>query len=115
MWSTHLAADQLAQNYSARTRGVLWSLSIVLGLVGSAIEAYANAFDAERIGAGRMVSTLDLGLLNEFLPNYRPKHDAYVAWMNQATPKILYHLENPLARSRCSIIASLHSLPAIAG
>jgi TRAP-type mannitol/chloroaromatic compound transport system permease small subunit len=30
---THLAADQLAQNYSARTRGVLWSLGIVLGLV----------------------------------------------------------------------------------
>ena len=25
-------------------------------------EQYANAFDAERIGAGRMVSTLDLGL-----------------------------------------------------
>ncbi|HLJ53743.1 MAG TPA: glycosyltransferase family protein [Chthonomonadaceae bacterium] len=60
-------------------------------------EQFANAFDAERIGAGRMVSTLDLALLNEYLPNYRPKHDAYLAWMRQATPKILYHLENPTA------------------
>ncbi len=59
-------------------------------------EQFANAFDAERIGAGRMVSTLDLGLLNEFLPHYTPRHDTYVAWIDQATAKILYHLENPL-------------------
>lgn len=63
-------------------------------------EQFANAFDAEKIGAGRMVSTLDLGLLNEFVPHYNPKHDAYLAWMNQATAKILYHLENPLADGR---------------
>ena len=63
-------------------------------------EQFANAFDAERIGAGRMVSTLDLALLNEFLPNYRPKHGAYLQWLSQAAPKILYHLENPLADGR---------------
>jgi uncharacterized protein (TIGR00661 family) len=58
-------------------------------------EQFANAFDAERIGAGRMVSTLDLGLLNEFLPHYAPKHDDYLTWLNQGAAKILYHLENP--------------------
>ncbi len=63
-------------------------------------EQFANAFDAETVGAGRMVSTLDLCLLNEFLPHYNPKHDAYLAWMDQATAKILYHLENPLADGR---------------
>jgi len=63
-------------------------------------EQFANAFDAERIGAGRMVSTLDLSLLNEFLPNYNPHHDAYGRWLDQARAKIVFHLENPLADGR---------------
>jgi uncharacterized protein (TIGR00661 family) len=62
-------------------------------------EQFANAFDAERIGAGRMVSTLDLALLNEYLPHYDPKHDAFVRWLNQSSSKLIYHLENPTALS----------------
>jgi uncharacterized protein (TIGR00661 family) len=68
-------------------------------------EQFANAFDAERIGAGRMVSTLDLALLNEYLPHYHPKHDTYLRWLNQCSAKILYHLENPLADG-CSFHAA---------
>jgi uncharacterized protein (TIGR00661 family) len=60
-------------------------------------EQFANAFDAERIGAGRMVSTLDLGLLNEFLPHYAPQHDTYLRWLESGAAKMLHHLENPLA------------------
>lgn len=60
-------------------------------------EQFANAFDAERIGAGRMVSSLDLNLLNEFLPHYRPQHDAYMNWLSFGASKIVYHLENPLS------------------
>jgi uncharacterized protein (TIGR00661 family) len=60
-------------------------------------EQFANAFDAERIGAGRMVSTLDLRLLNEFLPHYNPQHEAYTRWLDQGSDNILYHLENPVA------------------
>jgi uncharacterized protein (TIGR00661 family) len=63
-------------------------------------EQFANAFDAERIGAGRMVSTLDLRLLNEFLPHYDPQHEAYLRWLSQGASRILYHLENPLADGR---------------
>jgi len=63
-------------------------------------EQFANAFDAEQIGAGRMVSTLDLALLNEFLPHYNPKHEDYVRWLSQASAKIIYHLENPTADGR---------------
>lgn len=60
-------------------------------------EQFANAFDAERIGAGRMVATLDLGLLNEFVPHYKPQYDSYRRWLGTASSKILYHLENPEA------------------
>lgn len=60
-------------------------------------EQYANALDAESIGAGKSVSHLDLSLLLDFIPNYAPKHDDYLKWLPQANPKILYHLENPTA------------------
>ena len=58
-------------------------------------EQFANATDAESIGAGRRVSKLDLSLLLDFIPEYRPKHEAYLKWLPTANPKILYHLENP--------------------
>jgi len=61
-------------------------------------EQFVNAFDAEKVGAGKMVKTLDLGQLRDFVPQYQPQHDAYLDWMQRGAEKLLFHLENPLAR-----------------
>lgn len=60
-------------------------------------EQYVNAFDAERVGAGKMVSRLDMNALDAFLPSYSPNHAAYLNWLVEGKEKLLYHLENPLA------------------
>lgn len=59
-------------------------------------EQFANAFDAERIGAGHKVDRLDLQLLMDFLPDYKPQHSEFVNWLNRANEMIVNHLENPL-------------------
>ena len=58
-------------------------------------EQFANAMDAESIGAGKRVTKLDLNLLLDFIPEYQPKYDDYMKWLPTANPKILSHLENP--------------------
>ncbi len=63
-------------------------------------EQFANAYDAEKIGAGRMATTLNLSLLNDFLPHYDPKHDAYLDWLDRDASKIIYHLEHPQCDGR---------------
>ena len=61
-------------------------------------EQYVNAFDAEKVGAGKMVRSLDLCKLNDFLHEYNPQHEAYLDWMRTGAAKLVFHLENPMAR-----------------
>jgi uncharacterized protein (TIGR00661 family) len=58
-------------------------------------EQYVNAFDAEKVGAGRRVESLDLNQLDDFITAYRPQHEAYLHWLQTGREKLIHHLENP--------------------
>lgn len=70
-------------------------------------EQYVNAFDAHKIGAGRLVDELTPGPLLSFLPKYQPQRTDYLNWLAHGTAKLLYHLEHPHATGHAPKTATL--------
>ena len=76
-------------------------------------EQYVNAYDAEKVGAGKMVKTLDLRQLKRFLPTYLPQHQEYLDWMKRGAEKLMFHLEHPLANGRDFVNGNVAADPTV--
>jgi uncharacterized protein (TIGR00661 family) len=68
--------------------------AILLPMPGQ-YEQFINAFDAEKVGAGKTVSALNPQTLEEFIPTYNPQRPAFLQWLQVGKRKLVYHLENP--------------------
>lgn len=104
----HTIHDTKFLDYLASARGVATTAGFetvceaffyrkpaILMPMPSQYEQFVNAWDAQKVGAGKLVDELNPQVLTDFIPQYAPQHEAYLHWMRIGADKLTWHLEHP--------------------